>query len=102
MCSGAECGSEPIEESELLTETAVVCIAVPVRTASELPYRLQDFELRMFYAADIAQPISEVGKPVLLVCVCLEVSVQESIVLVIVFVDFLGIRIADIAIQTPE
>lgn len=39
-------------------------IAVPVRTASELPYRLQDFELRMFYAADIAQPSAEVGNQV--------------------------------------
>lgn len=39
-------------------------IAVPVRTASELPYRLQDFELRMFYAADIAQPSAEVGRQV--------------------------------------
>lgn len=33
---------------------------VPVRTASEQPYRLQDFELRMFYASDIAQPSPEV------------------------------------------
>ena len=33
---------------------------VPVRTASEQPYRLQDFELRIFYASDIAQPSPEV------------------------------------------
>ncbi|KAG0593829.1 hypothetical protein M758_UG023200 [Ceratodon purpureus] len=44
-------------------------IDVPVRTASELPYRLQDFELRMFYAADIAQPSSEVAEDYLVECV---------------------------------
>ncbi|XP_024378593.1 uncharacterized protein [Physcomitrium patens] len=44
-------------------------IDVPVRTASELPYRLQDFELRMFYAADIAQPSAEVAEDYLVQCV---------------------------------
>lgn len=50
--------------------------AVPVRTASELPYRLQDFELRMFYAVDIAQPSAEVGKQVSLLWDCLAREVK--------------------------
>jgi len=37
-------------------------INVPVRTASEQPYRLQDFELRIFYASDIAQPSPEAAE----------------------------------------
>jgi hypothetical protein len=64
-----------------------VFIAVPVRTASELPYRLQDFELRMFYAADIAQPSAEVGKQVSPFCDCLKASIQESEVIETSFGD---------------
>ncbi|KAK1435003.1 hypothetical protein QVD17_00758 [Tagetes erecta] len=37
-------------------------IDVPVRTASDQPYRLQRFKLRMFYASDIQQPDIEVTK----------------------------------------
>lgn len=37
-------------------------IDVPVRTASDQPYRLQKFKLRLFYASDIAQPNIEVAK----------------------------------------
>ncbi|XP_022024957.1 trafficking protein particle complex subunit 8 isoform X1 [Helianthus annuus] len=37
-------------------------IDVPVRTASDQPYRLQKFKLRMFYASDIRQPNIEVTK----------------------------------------
>nr|XP_043638144.1 trafficking protein particle complex subunit 8 [Erigeron canadensis] len=37
-------------------------IDVPVRTASDQPYRLQKFKLRMFYASDIRQPNVEVTK----------------------------------------
>ncbi|XP_027176053.1 trafficking protein particle complex subunit 8 [Coffea eugenioides] len=37
-------------------------IDVPVRTASDQPYRLQKFKLRLFYASDIAQPNVEVAK----------------------------------------
>jgi hypothetical protein len=35
-------------------------VAVPVRTASDQPYRLQKFKLRLFYASDIRQPNLEV------------------------------------------
>lgn len=34
--------------------------AVPVRTASDQPYRLKKFKLRLFYASDIRQPNIEV------------------------------------------
>lgn len=34
--------------------------AVPVRTSSDQPYRLQKFKLRLFYASDIRQPDLEV------------------------------------------
>ncbi|XAR64788.1 hypothetical protein NMG60_11008624 [Bertholletia excelsa] len=37
-------------------------IDVPVRTASEQPYRLRRFKLRLFYASDIRQPNIEVSK----------------------------------------
>lgn len=37
-------------------------IDVPVRTASDQPYRLQKFKLRLFYASDIRQPNLEVAK----------------------------------------
>ncbi|GMP98560.1 hypothetical protein CsSME_00046396 [Camellia sinensis var. sinensis] len=37
-------------------------IDVPVRTASDQPYRLQKFKLRLFYASDIRQPDVEVAK----------------------------------------
>ncbi|KVH90571.1 hypothetical protein Ccrd_007407 [Cynara cardunculus var. scolymus] len=37
-------------------------IDVPVRTASDQPYRLQKFKLRMFYASDVRQPNVEVTK----------------------------------------
>lgn len=37
-------------------------IDVPVRTASDQPYRLQKFKLRLFYASDIRQPNVEVTK----------------------------------------
>ncbi|KAL6988128.1 hypothetical protein U1Q18_013875 [Sarracenia purpurea var. burkii] len=37
-------------------------IDVPVRTASDQPYRLQKFKLRLFYASDIRQPNAEVVK----------------------------------------
>ena len=37
-----------------------VLVAVPVRTASDQPYRLQKFKLRLFYASDIRQPNLEV------------------------------------------
>ncbi|KAI7725801.1 hypothetical protein M8C21_013972 [Ambrosia artemisiifolia] len=37
-------------------------IDVPVRTASDQPYRLQKFKLRMFYGSDIQQPNVEVTK----------------------------------------
>ncbi|KAI7991474.1 Trafficking protein particle complex subunit 8 [Camellia lanceoleosa] len=37
-------------------------IDVPVRTASDQPYRLQKFKLRLFYASDIRQPNVEVAK----------------------------------------
>ncbi|XP_076953793.1 uncharacterized protein LOC143627976 [Bidens hawaiensis] len=37
-------------------------IDVPVRTASDQPYRLQKFKLRMFYASDIRQQNIEVTK----------------------------------------
>ncbi|KAE8125213.1 hypothetical protein FH972_020046 [Carpinus fangiana] len=37
-------------------------IDVPVRTASDQPYRLQKFKLRLFYASDIGQPNLEVAK----------------------------------------
>ncbi|KAI3823375.1 hypothetical protein L1987_04810 [Smallanthus sonchifolius] len=37
-------------------------IDVPVRTASDQPYRLQKFKLRMFYGSDIRQPNIEVTK----------------------------------------
>jgi len=35
-------------------------VAVPVRTASDQPYRLQKFKLRLFYESDIRQPNLEV------------------------------------------
>lgn len=35
-------------------------VAVPVRTASDQPYRLQKFKLRLFSASDIRQPNLEV------------------------------------------
>ncbi|PIN02854.1 hypothetical protein CDL12_24629 [Handroanthus impetiginosus] len=34
-------------------------IDVPVRTASDQPYRLRRFRLRLFYASEIRQPNSE-------------------------------------------
>ncbi|PPS16289.1 hypothetical protein GOBAR_AA04289 [Gossypium barbadense] len=37
-------------------------IDVPVRTASDQPYRLHKFKLRLFYASDIRQPNLEVAK----------------------------------------
>lgn len=37
-------------------------IDVPVRTASDQPYRLQKFKLRMFYASDVRQQNVEVTK----------------------------------------
>lgn len=37
-------------------------IDVPVRTASDQPYRLQKFKLRMFYGSDVQQPNVEVTK----------------------------------------
>ncbi|PSS15857.1 Trafficking protein particle complex subunit like [Actinidia chinensis var. chinensis] len=37
-------------------------IDVPVRTASDQPYRIQKFKLRLFYASDIQQPNVEVAK----------------------------------------
>ncbi|XP_024028403.1 trafficking protein particle complex subunit 8 isoform X3 [Morus notabilis] len=37
-------------------------IDVPVRTASDQPYRLQKFRLRLFYASDIRQPNLEVAR----------------------------------------
>lgn len=37
-------------------------VAVPVRTASDQPYRLQKFRLRLFYASDIRQPNLEVNQ----------------------------------------
>ncbi|XP_059646575.1 uncharacterized protein LOC132293217 [Cornus florida] len=37
-------------------------IDVPVRTASDQPYRIQKFKLRLSYAADIRQPDIEVAK----------------------------------------
>ncbi|KAJ9554786.1 hypothetical protein OSB04_009400 [Centaurea solstitialis] len=37
-------------------------IDVPVRTASDQPYRLQKFKLRLFYASDVRQPNVEVTK----------------------------------------
>ncbi|XVE96276.1 hypothetical protein REPUB_Repub02eG0207200 [Reevesia pubescens] len=37
-------------------------IDVPVRTASDQPYRLQKFKLRLFHASDIRQPNLEVAK----------------------------------------
>ncbi|PON63122.1 TRAPP II complex, Trs [Parasponia andersonii] len=37
-------------------------IDVPVRTASDQPYRLQKFKLRLFYASDIRQPNLEVAR----------------------------------------
>ncbi|CAL5356976.1 unnamed protein product [Camellia sinensis] len=41
-------------------------IDVPVRTASDQPYRLQKFKLRLFYASDIRQPDVEALKKELL------------------------------------
>ncbi|THF96403.1 hypothetical protein TEA_015429 [Camellia sinensis var. sinensis] len=41
-------------------------IDVPVRTASDQPYRLQKFKLRLFYASDIRQPDLEELKKELL------------------------------------
>lgn len=35
-------------------------VSVPVRTASDQPYRIQKFKLRLFYASDIRQPNLEV------------------------------------------
>jgi hypothetical protein len=37
-------------------------INVPVRTASEQPYRLQDFQLRIFNASEIRQPSPEIAE----------------------------------------
>ncbi|TYI03937.1 hypothetical protein ES332_A11G378000v1 [Gossypium tomentosum] len=37
-------------------------IDVPVRTASDQPYRLRKFKLRLFYSSDIRQPNLEVAK----------------------------------------
>ncbi|PPS04547.1 hypothetical protein GOBAR_AA16116 [Gossypium barbadense] len=37
-------------------------IDVPVRTASDPPYRLRKFKLRLFYSSDIRQPNLEVAK----------------------------------------
>nr|KJB61956.1 hypothetical protein B456_009G393900 [Gossypium raimondii] len=37
-------------------------IDVPVRTASDQPYRLHKFKIRLFYASDIRQPNLEVAK----------------------------------------
>ncbi|XP_071710414.1 uncharacterized protein [Rutidosis leptorrhynchoides] len=37
-------------------------IDVPVRTASDQPYRLQKFKLRLFYGSDVQQPNVEVTK----------------------------------------
>ena len=36
-------------------------VSVPVRTASDQPYRLQKFRLRLFYASDVRQPNLEVN-----------------------------------------
>ncbi len=44
----------------MMTTTKVCLHAVPVRTASEQPYRLQDFQLRIFNASEIRQPSPEV------------------------------------------
>ncbi|CAM6094407.1 unnamed protein product [Calypogeia fissa] len=41
-------------------------INVPVRTASEQPYRLTEFNIRMFYASDICQPRPETAEEFLL------------------------------------
>ena len=35
---------------------------MPVRTASDQPYRLHKFKLRLFYAPDIRKPDLEVAK----------------------------------------
>lgn len=35
-------------------------VAVPVRTVSDQPYRLQKFKLRLFSASDIREPNMEV------------------------------------------
>lgn len=37
-------------------------IDVPVRTASDQPYRLKKFKLRLFYGSEIRQPNIEVAK----------------------------------------
>lgn len=37
-------------------------IDVPVRTASDQPYRLQKFNLRLFYASDVVRPNLEAAK----------------------------------------
>ncbi|KAL2621911.1 hypothetical protein R1flu_002116 [Riccia fluitans] len=41
-------------------------VNVPVRTASEQPYRLQEFNMRMFYASEIRQPPEETAEEYLL------------------------------------
>ncbi|KAL3692120.1 hypothetical protein R1sor_005771 [Riccia sorocarpa] len=41
-------------------------VNVPVRTASEQPYRLQEFYIRMFYASEICQPREEAAEEYLL------------------------------------
>lgn len=45
-----------LEFDEVLVELGLSLVAVPVRTASDQPYRLQKFKLRLFYASDIRQP----------------------------------------------
>lgn len=37
-----------------------IMVTVPVRTASDQPYRLHKFKFRLFYASDIRQPNLEV------------------------------------------
>lgn len=48
-------------EIELLFFFPPVFNAVPVRTSSDQPYRLQKFKLRLFYESDIRQPNLEVN-----------------------------------------
>lgn len=43
-------------------------VVVPVRTASDQPYRLQKFRLRLVYASDIRQPNFEVTEVIWLLC----------------------------------
>ena len=59
LCIYSLCVSRVLERKKFET-IELNFVAVPVRTASDQPYRLHKFKLRLFYASDIRQPNLEV------------------------------------------